>query len=598
MDNKWSRYYSEGEGPTKLDVQRTLYEVLADTADRFPDRIAIEHGKKHFKYSQLLSLVDTAAEAFRSIGIAKWDCIALAVHGLPATVITIYAASKIGARVSMFSTENAPDRFKKLCIDQKCKAVIMTPDQIHSVIDVLPETMLKSVIVVKYGDYFTLNDRIRSPIRKVLALDSSRVRQSELPSEVSLIYWLDLLRRDEISEHQPFEKISASDTVVYLNGGSVTGKVMTTELSSVALNEQASLDIFIITNDSERDVPVRSLSFIDRYFSCGLCLGIHSIIASGNTMLLYAGNLTRFPVDVFGFYKPDVVIGYPGLLMQMTESTIIRLTDVSFLDKIVSCGAVMNPGQCYELRRFFDRSRCDVSVERVYGIDETGSVYIYNPSSLENDRILGIPIPGVLVKIMDPDSETEMPAGQQGQICVCTPSAMSRYAGDEEIGKIAKRRFKDGRVWICTGDTGHEDDNGLIYFDGNTKRIVERNGMIIYPYVIEEEIVSITGVKEVCAVVVDEATSPRVVAVVVPEDEYLFDASRLDELKTLIEAECNLTLPAGMRPDEIEFRAYLPKENFGKNDHDALRIQIESRDTDEEIDLEAEEDPADDILIQ
>ena len=41
-----------------------------------------------------------------------------------------------------------------------------------------------------------------------------------------------------------------------------------------------------------------------------------------------------------------------------------------------------------------------------------------------------------------------------------------------------------------------------------------------------------------------------------------------------------------MRPDEIEFRAYLPKENFGKNDHDAIRAQILSKRSGED----AEED--------
>ena len=593
MDNKWSRYYSAGENKADIDTNRTIYKVLCDNKEKYPDRIALEHARKQFTYTEFLNTVDNTAVSFKSIGIGKGDAIALCINGIPATAFTVYAASAIGAIVSMMSTELTPDRFKTLCISQNIKAVVMTANQLNDVADVLDQTSVKSVIVAKHTDYYTLNDKFRSPVRKLFPLDTMRVRPADLPSEISMFYWKELLGDYSDKKFIQDTEISPNSPVVYLNGASVTGRVLSAALSSRGLNEQASIDMFLFRSEKNEDKPVRILSFIDRFFSCGLCLGIHSIIASGNTALFYAGDLTRFPFDTFGFYKPDIVVGYPGLLMQMAESKLIRFTDISYLQKIISCGNVMNTNQCCDLRMFLDRSKCNARLERLYGIDETGAVYIYNPVKLDNDRIFGIPLPGVMVKIMDPDSEAEMRHGEQGQICVCTPAAMTGYVDNDPATEIAKKRFRDGRVWICTGDTGHEDDNGFIYFDGNTKRIIERDGTLIYPYIIEECILGVSGVKEACAVTVDDDTSPYVVAVVAPEDDYLFDAVKLDELKRAIETECNLTLPAAMRPDEIEFRAYLPKENFGKNDHDVLRAQIEARRSSEDHEEDENEDESD-----
>lgn len=598
MENKWSRYYSSDETISNINVGRTIYKVLCDSAEMYPDRIAIEHAKRNFTYAQLKAAVDNTAAAFRSAGIGKGDVIALCINGTPATVFTLYAASALGAIVSMVSEDATQESFRNLCSSQKIKAAVLSPNLLNVVYSVLDRTDIKNVIIVKHTDYFTFNDRFKPLVRKLLPLDSLRVKASELPSDVSMFFWKDLLADYAEKRFAPEPDVSPNSAVVFMNGAAATGRVLSASLSSRAMNEQASMDLFLYKTGDEKDRAIRVMTLIDRCYSCGMCFGIHSIIAAGNTACLYVGDMSRFPVESFGFYKPDIVIGYPGLLVQMAESKIINFADTSFLKKIISCGNIMNTAQCYDLRSFIARSKCNAVLERFYGIDETGAAYIYNPVSLDNDRIFGIPLPGVLVKIMDPDSEAEMRPGEQGQICVCTPAAMGGYVDNEPATGIVKKRFKDGRVWICTGDTGHEDDNGLIYFDGNTKRIFERNGTLIYPYIIEESILGVNGVKEACAVSIDEDGITYLVAVVVPEDDYLFDAARLEELKNAIETECNLTLSPVMRPDEIEFRAYLPKENFGKSDHDAIRAQIMARRSgeDEQDDQEDPEELTDDML--
>ena len=105
---------------------------------------------------------------------------------------------------------------------------------------------------------------------------------------------------------------------------------------------------------------------------------------------------------------------------------------------------------------------------------------------------------------------------------------------------------------------------------------------------------SISGVKDACVVNTERNGEPYITAVIVPDDDYLFDADKLESLKLAIESECELVFAPPMRPDEFEFRAYLPKENFGKNDHETLKKQIEEKykkldEEDEILDEEIEE---------
>lgn len=592
MDNIWSKYYegnADNSAACDIDTDVTLYEALKKSVESHPDLIAMEHGRRKFTYAELLAHVDSLASAFKAIGLKKGESIAICVNGIPATVFGVYAASKVGAPVTMFNQKFGAERFKRLCLDTDVKAAIMTPELLSSCVSVLGDTPIDKLILARYSDYFVLGDKMRFSVRRLSSRDSVKLGKVNLPSEVSLFKLKDLIA-EHMGDDRSYEgDVSPDSDAVYFANASATGKVMVAALSSKALNSQSKMDNFLIGEG-----PKRVLSLIDRSYSCGFCLSIHTVLLTGHTLLLYAGDVSRFSLEGFGGYKPDVFVGYPSVIVSVFNKMSSRPVDLSYLKKVISCGAVMNGGQVFEIEAFFKSYKLPTKMERVYGMDETGAVYVYNPRKLKNNRIFGIPLPGVLIKIMDPENEREMSPGEMGEICVCTPSAMTGYKDDDGSQERAMKRFKDGRTWILTGDMGHADDNGLIYFDGNSKNIFERGSVIIYPYIIEENLMSISGVKDVCVVNTERNGEPYITAVIVPDDDYLFDADKLESLKLAIESECELVFAPPMRPDEFEFRAYLPKENFGKNDHETLKKQIEEKykkldEEDEILDEEIEE---------
>ena len=98
----------------------------------------------------------------------------------------------------------------------------------------------------------------------------------------------------------------------------------------------------------------------------------------------------------------------------------------------------------------------------------------------------------VEAKIMN-DNGTEMPTGQQGEICVRGNMVMSRYLLDKDN---AAAFFGD---YFRTGDFGFKNENGLYYMVGRKKELINIGGKKISPLTIEEAIKSL-GVID-CAVV-------------------------------------------------------------------------------------------------
>ncbi len=122
-----------------------------------------------------------------------------------------------------------------------------------------------------------------------------------------------------------------------------------------------------------------------------------------------------------------------------------------------------------------------------YGLSETSPVVSVNPPKGKNKiESVGPPIPGVEVKIMDPDENGI------GEIAVKGDIVMLGYYKDK---KATEKVFKDG--WFLTGDLGYIDEDGYIHITGRKKSvIVTKGGKNIYPEEIEEKLLESPFIKE------------------------------------------------------------------------------------------------------
>jgi long-subunit acyl-CoA synthetase (AMP-forming) len=110
-----------------------------------------------------------------------------------------------------------------------------------------------------------------------------------------------------------------------------------------------------------------------------------------------------------------------------------------------------------------------------FGMTEaSGTVTTGSPSEPEQQRItrLGRPLPGLEVRIVDPDTGVDQPVGERGEVLVRGYSLFEGYYRDAE--KTASALDRDG--WFHTGDIGALDAAGTIMFYGRFKDMLKVGG--------------------------------------------------------------------------------------------------------------------------
>ncbi len=111
-----------------------------------------------------------------------------------------------------------------------------------------------------------------------------------------------------------------------------------------------------------------------------------------------------------------------------------------------------------------------------YGLTETSPILALNQLDNYKDNAAGLPLPGIQIKINEPDDEGV------GEIFAKGPSIMLGYYKNE---KFTTEAFEDG--WFKTGDLGYFDEDGFLHISGRKKNvIIANNGKNIFPEEIED----------------------------------------------------------------------------------------------------------------
>ncbi|MDQ5846769.1 MAG: AMP-binding protein [Acidobacteriota bacterium] len=181
-----------------------------------------------------------------------------------------------------------------------------------------------------------------------------------------------------------------------------------------------------------------------------------------------------------------------------------------------------------------------------YGLTEASPVLtVTRPENRLLTGSVGRPLPGVEVRISDPDSSGV------GEVIARGPNVMLGYYADETATRDALVER-----WLYTGDLGKLDDDGNLFLVGRSKEIiVDTNGKNVYPDELEEVYASSPYVKELSIVGLADGIGEKVACLVVADDEYDIALSR-DELRRRVEEhfrEVSSSLPYYKRVKVLHF---------------------------------------------
>ena len=177
-------------------------------------------------------------------------------------------------------------------------------------------------------------------------------------------------------------------------------------------------------------------------------------------------------------------------MIQMLLAQPLEEHDLTCLERVSSGAAPLAPDVAAE----FERRIPGCEIREGYGCTETSALISSQPNDARRVGSVGKPVSGVDVRIEGPDG-TVLPAGQDGEICVCGPVLMMGYWNDAQATEQAVR---DG--WLHTGDVGHFDEDGYLYVVDRIKDLIIRGGFNVYPRDIEDVLLAHPAVVGAAAV--------------------------------------------------------------------------------------------------
>jgi long-chain acyl-CoA synthetase len=197
-----------------------------------------------------------------------------------------------------------------------------------------------------------------------------------------------------------------------------------------------------------------------------------------------------------------------------------------------------------------------------WGMSETTSVGISNPlMSMSKTGAIGIPIPGVDVRLVDLVNGTEdVPRGEPGEVIIKGPNVMKGYWNHPEE---TADQLKDG--WLYTGDIGTQDEDDYVYLVDRKKDMIIAGGFNIYPREVDEILFQHPKVEFAVTVgIPDTYRGETVKAFVVLKEG---QGATEKEIITF----CKEKMAPYKVPKMVEFRDSLPQSAVGKVLRRALR---------------------------
>ncbi|SDT95860.1 malonyl-CoA synthase [Stappia sp. ES.058] len=338
--------------------------------------------------------------------------------------------------------------------------------------------------------------------------------------------------------------------ILYTSGttGRSKGAMLTHE--NLASNARVLMDYWRFTSD---DVLLHALPIFHTH---GLFVASNITLLAGGSMLF----LPKFDLDEVLRLMPQAttMMGVPTFYSRLLGSEAFTRKLAAHMRLFVSGSAPLSA----EVHKAFSARTGHAILER-YGMTET-NMNTSNP--YDGDRrpgTVGFPLPGVELRIAEPESGRGLPDGEVGVIEVRGPNVFKGYWQMPE--KTATEFRADG--FFITGDMGRIDERGYVSIVGRSKDLIITGGFNVYPAEVEAVIDEISGVAESAVIGVPHADfGEGVVAVVAPHVGVTLEAEGI--IAPLAE-----TLAKFKQPKRVYVLPELPRNTMGKIQKNVLREQ-------------------------
>lgn len=530
--------------------EKTLGTLLGEIAARYPDNEAIYYANKNVRqtWTQFATEVDKLAKSLMALGVQKDEKVAIWATNEPHWLTLMFATAKIGAVLVPVNTSYRNQELLYLLRESDTETLFIgngfrdhnffdtlydvIPDLQHqepgkTAIDFLP--MLKRVIsldTAPHGGILSYDAITR--LAPTISDEEYLARQKTvLPNEVTNMQFT--------SGTTGFPKGVMLTHTNILNNGYWIGKHQN------------------LTSQDSVCLPVP-------FFHCfGCVLGVMACVNHAAKMVVIESFDPSIVLTHIEEEQCTAAYGVPTMFLSLLEHRRFPTTNVSTLRTGIMAGSV-----CPEplMRRVINEMNL-AELTICYGLTEGSPVMTQTHADEEFIRkvsTVGRSMPGIDVKIVDPETYEELPANMAGEVVCKGYNVMQGYYKNP---KATKEAIVDG--WLHTGDLGIMDDEGYLVITGRIKDMILRGGENIYPREIEEYLSHMPEIFDIQVVgVPSHRYGEEVAAFIIPRE-----GAELTPAK--IRAYCKGNIAWQKVPKHIVFVEEFPMTASGKIQKYVLR---------------------------
>ena len=541
-----------GDVPFTLDYfEGTMYEKVEAVAKKYPNYIAFDFMGKSTTYKEFTKSVELCAKSLSMLGIRENDKVTIAMPNCPQAICMFYAVNQIGAISNMVHPLSS-EKELEFYINESESATVVTLDQFYHKFEAIrANTCAKNIIIAR------IKDALSQPLRWGYMLTEGR-KIEKIPDDAPVIFWEDFLKFGKTRFFDIKVKRKSDDPATILYSGGTTGTtkgILLTNKNFNALSQQ-----IIATNPMFRPGD-KMLSAMPLFHGFGLGVCIHSMLSEGGRCILVPRFTPESYAKLITKYRCNFIAGVPTLYEALLRLPKFDKADLSSLKGVFSGGDSLSIELKKKLDKFLYDHKAVIQVREGYGTTETVTACCLTPSHMHKEGSIGLPFPDTYIKIVKPDTDKEVPYGEEGEILLAGPTVMKEYIKHPEETSQTLRKHKDGLTWVYTGDLGVMDDEGFVFFKGRSKRMIITSGYNVYPAQLENIIDACDIVSMSCVIgVPDPYRMQKVKAFIVLKN----GVPANEQSKDLIKAYCEKHIAKYAMPREFEFRTELPKTLVGK----------------------------------
>ena len=474
---------------------------LEDVVARYGAQTCIRFQGKDISYQQLAADARALAKALANAGVVKGMRVAVHMANRPEFAVASFAIAQLGAVLVPINTFATPGEREYILRHGDASVLLfqshlLKNDFLKDLLELIPET--KTAAPGKL-----LCERAPN-LRRIVCLNTSSVIPTQAGIQNSCVEdWKAFIDSgkhfpDAIINKMTAEIFPSDEGVMIYTSGTTSKPKGVLHRQRAPVIQSWRTGEYMRINSSDRVYTAYPF-----FWSAGMSMALGACLATGAVLVLDETFDAETALHTIAKEKCNVTQCWPHQSKAMIEHPLAKTLDLSHVNKeVCPMRAPQHPTD-----HTWDMSGS-------FGMTETFTFASNIPADSswqKRQETAGKPLPGMKIKVVNPDtgatlSREQMAQGEKGELCAKGPTLMIGYY------KVDPENYFDDEGYYHSADGGHIDSEGYVLWTGRMSNMIKTGGANVSPLEIEQTLADYPGLR---AAVVFGAPHPALSEVIV-----------------------------------------------------------------------------------